>query len=80
MSGSRWIFTANSTTRMIASQKSGMAIPVLDPMVATRSLDVPGRVPAMIPAGSPMRMETTNPPRASDRVSGNRPAMPEATL
>ena len=71
MAGSKWSLTAKRTTRTIASQKSGTAIPALEPTVTIRSTIEPGLVPASRPAGTPMRMITTSPPIAIDSVTGN---------
>ena len=66
--------TAKTMTRSRASQKSGMATPRLEPTVTTRSLAVPLRTPAMMPAGMPMMMARSMPPMARERVTGNRAA------
>ena len=69
--GRRWVFTAKRTTRIMASQKSGMAIPRLEPKVIKRSSQLPGCVPARIPAGIPISNETNIAPSARLRVTGN---------
>ena len=64
----------------MASQKSGMATAMLEPTVTPRSRSVPWCSPEMIPAGSPMRMAMNMPPAATLSVTGNRAAIPDATV
>src|SRR5438552_1040090 len=72
-------FTAKKTTRIIASQKSGIAMPTLVPNVTARSRHVPGLRPATIPAGMPITKETNIAPNVRPSVTGKRLAMPSAT-
>ena len=78
--GRRWESTANQITSRSASQKSGMATPRLEPTVTIRSRALPLCTPATMPAGTPMSTESNMPPTARVSVTGNRMAIPEATL
>ncbi len=57
-----------------------MATPRLLPTVTTRSVAERGLIPAAMPVGTPITMATNIPPTATLKVTGNRTAMPEATL
>ena len=64
---------------MMASQKSGIAMPKLEPSVANRSAHDPGRVPARIPSGTPISNDSRIPPIATLNVTGKRFAISSAT-
>ena len=65
-------FTAKIESRIIPSQKSGIASPTLENVVMIRSAHPPCFTAARIPSGTPIRIVSTSAPSASDSVTGNR--------
>jgi hypothetical protein len=63
---------ANTESRIIPSQKSGIASPMLEKVVMMRSAHPPCLTAARMPSGTPMRIVSTRAPSASDRVTGKR--------